>query len=35
VEVDLLGSAFRAGRAFGSESGTWSYGAALVLRVIF
>ena len=35
VELELIGSAFRAGRAFGSERGNFSYGAAFVLRVAF
>jgi hypothetical protein len=34
-ELDLVGSAFRAGRAFGAERGEWSYGAFFVVRLAF
>ena len=35
LELELVGSVFRAGRAFGDERGKWSSGAAFVLRVAF
>lgn len=34
-ELTLIASAFRAGRAFGSERGTWSYAGLLSLRFPF
>jgi alginate production protein len=34
-ELELIGSAFRAGRAFGAERGAWSYGAAFAVRFGF
>ncbi len=34
-ELGLIGSAFRAGRAFGEAEDDWSFGAFLILRVLF
>lgn len=34
-ELDLVGSAFRAGRAFGEAEDEWSYAAFLALRMAF
>ncbi len=35
LEFEVIGSAFRAGRAFGAERGTWSYGGFLAVRYAF
>ncbi len=35
LEFELIGSAFRAGRALGERRGTWSYGGFLVVRFAF
>ena len=34
-ELDVIGSAFRAGRAFGEAQDEWSYAAFLAVRVAF
>ena len=35
LEIDLALSAFRAGRAFGTQRGTWSYGGFVAVRFAF
>lgn len=35
IEIELVGSAFRWGRAFGAQQGEYSYGAFLGMRVAF
>jgi hypothetical protein len=35
LELELIASAFRAGRAFGAEAGTWSHGGFFALRFAF
>jgi alginate production protein len=35
LEFELIASAFRAGRAFGEEEGTWSYRGFLAMRIAF
>ena len=35
LEFDIALSAFRAGEAFGEQEGTYSFGAAFVVRVPF
>lgn len=35
LEFELSASAFRAGRAFGEERGTWSYGGFFAMRIAF
>jgi alginate production protein len=35
LELELRAAAFRAGRAFGAQRGTWSYGGYFALRVAF
>ncbi len=35
LEFTVIASAFRAGRAFGAERGTWSYGGFAAMRVAF
>jgi hypothetical protein len=35
LEFEFIASAFRTGRAFGEEEGTWSYRGFLAMRIAF